>query len=268
MHDIQPPKDERKRGNGIDRRSFIKATLIAGGALLIESAFPVRSRAEERFGIAAVQPPAAFQPNAFIRLAPDGRVTVIVGQAEMGQGVLTSLPQIVADELEVDWNAVSYEHGPAGQAYANPAFGAQITGGSASIKGFFGPLRKSAASVREMLVMAAAQKWNVAPDTCKAMNGTVVHTPTKRVAKYGDLLGDAAKIKPPENPKLKDPKDFKFIGKSVKRLDTPEKVNGTGIFGIDVKVPGMLTATILRSPVIGGKIKSIDDAAAKAVKGV
>lgn len=251
----------------LDRRSFLKATLIAGGTLMFGLQLPTRSRAEERFNL----PESAasdFQPNAFIKIAPNGKATIVVGQAEMGQGVLTSLPMIVADELELDWKDVTFEHGPAGQAYANPSFGAQITGGSASIKGFFLPLRKSAASVREMLVAAAAQKWNVAPDACRAMNGTVVHTPTKRVAKYGDLLADAAKIKPSENPKLKDPKDFKYIGKPVKRLDTPEKVNGTGIFGIDVKVPGMLTATILRSPVIGGKVNSIDDAAAKAVKGV
>ncbi|MEO7674572.1 MAG: molybdopterin cofactor-binding domain-containing protein, partial [Pyrinomonadaceae bacterium] len=139
----------------MDRRSFIKATLIASGALLVEAALPMRSRAEERFGLAAA-PAADFQPNAFIKLAPDGKVTIVVGQAEMGQGVLTSLPQIVADELEVDWNDVDFEHGPAGQAFANPMLGSQITGGSSSVKAFFDPLRKSAASVREMLVSAAA----------------------------------------------------------------------------------------------------------------
>ncbi len=249
----------------IDRRSFIKATLVAGGALVIESALPMRSRAEERFGVEVA---AEFQPNAFIKIASDGKVTIVVGQAEMGQGVLTSLPQIVADELEVEWANVGFEHGPAGKEFANPMLGSQITGGSSSVKAFFGPLRNSAASVREMLVGAAAGQWNVSPDTCRAVNGTVIHTATKRIAKYGDLLAAAAKIMPPANPKLKDPKDFKFIGKSVKRLDTPSKVNGTGIFGIDIKVPRMLSATIFRSPVFGGTIKSIDDTAAKAVKGV
>jgi isoquinoline 1-oxidoreductase beta subunit len=251
----------------LDRRSFIKATLVAGGALVIGTSLPFRSRAEERFNIAA-SATADFQPNAFIRIAPDGKVTVTVGQAEMGQGVLTSLPMIVADELEVDWENVSYEHGPAGKEFANPAFGAQITGGSASVKGFFEPLRKSAASVREMLVAAAAAQWKVAPETLRARNGEVFDPASKRTAKYGTLLAGAAKITPPAAPKLKDPKDFRYIGKSIKRLDSPEKVNGTGIFGIDVKVPGMLTATILRSPVIGGKVKSVDDAKAKAVKGV
>lgn len=251
----------------LDRRSFLKATIVAGGALVISTSLPLRSRAEERFGIAEA-PPANFQPNAFIRIAPDGKVTVTVGQAEMGQGVLTSLPMIVADELEVDWKDVSYEHGPAAKEFANPAFGAQITGGSASVKGFFDPLRKSAATVREMLIGAAAAQWGVAPGTLRARNGEVFDPTSRRTAKYGTLLEAAAKITPPTEPKLKDPKDFRYIGKSIKRLDSPEKVNGSGIFGIDVKVPGMLTATILRSPVLGGKVASVDDAAAKAVKGV
>lgn len=254
--------------SNMDRRSFLKASIVAGGSLLITASFPMRSRAEERFGLTAT-PAADFQPNAFIRIAPDGKVTVIVGQAEMGQGVLTSLPMIVADELEVDWKNVSYEHGPPGREFGNPALGGfQVTGGSSSIKGFFMPLRKAAASTREMLIAAAAQKWNVPAEQCVAANGEVIHKASGKKAKYGDLLADAAKITPSAEPKLKDPKDFKYIGKGAKRLDSPEKVNGSGIFGIDVKVPGMLTATILRSPVIGGKVKSVDDSAAKAVKGV
>jgi isoquinoline 1-oxidoreductase beta subunit len=251
----------------IDRRSFLKATLIAGGALVIGTSLLIRTRAEERFNLPAV-PAADFHPNAFIKIAPDGKVTVVVGQAEMGQGVLTSLPMIVADELEVDWANVGFEHGPPGKEFINPMLGGQITGGSASIKGFFDPLRKAAASVREMLVTAAAQQWGVPAEQCRARNGEVFHPTSRRTAKYGTLLEAAAKITPPTEPKLKDPKDFRYIGKSIKRLDTPEKVNGSGVFGIDVKVPGMLTATLLRSPVIGGKVKSVDDAKAKAVKGV
>jgi isoquinoline 1-oxidoreductase beta subunit len=262
----EEPQADRKAFE-VDRRSFLKASIIGGGALLVAASFPSRSRAEERLGVDATAS-AEFRPNAFIKIAPDGKVTVIVGQAEMGQGVLTSLPMIVADELEVDWKDVSYEHAPPGAAYNNPAFGAQITGGSASVKGFFDPLRKSAAGVREMLVAAAAQQWGVPADQLRARNGEVVHPTSRRTAQYGTLLDAAAKITPPAEPKLKDPKDFRYIGKSVKRLDSPEKVNGAGIFGIDVKVPGMLTATIARSPVIGGKVASVDDTAAKAVKGV
>ncbi|MBL8183008.1 MAG: xanthine dehydrogenase family protein molybdopterin-binding subunit [Blastocatellia bacterium] len=250
-----------------DRRSFLKATLVAGGALVFGISMPTLTRAEEKLGI-PVEPAADFHPNAFIKIAPDGKVTVVVGQAEMGQGVLTSLPMIVADELEVDWKNVTFEHGPPGKEFINPALGGQITGGSASIRGLIGPLRKSAASAREMLVAAAAQQWNVPAAECRALNGEVFHPTSRRTAKYGTLLAAAAKIAPPAEPKLKDAKDFKFIGKSVKRLDTPEKVNGTGIFGMDVKVPGMLTATIMRSPVIGGKVNSFNDTKAKAVKGV
>lgn len=251
----------------IDRRSFLKATIVAGGALVFGVNLPTQTRAAERFNIPDA-PAAGFQPNAFIQIAKDGKVTIVVGQSEMGQGVMTSLPMIVADELEVDWANVSYSHGPADKAFFNPAMGLQATGGSSSVKGFFGPLRKAAAQVREMLVAAAAASWNVSPDACKAENGKVIHTASGKSVAYGELLEAAAKITPSDKPKLKDPKDFKYIGKAVKRLDSPAKVNGTAIFGIDVKVPGMLTATILRSPVIGGKVKSVDDTAAKAIKGV
>lgn len=267
-HNAQSKIENALAETGIDRRSFLKASIVAGGALLVTSSFPVHSRAEERLGVSG-SAPAEFKPNAFIKIAPDGKVTVIVGQAEMGQGVLTSLPMIVADELEVDWDHVAYEHGPPGKEYGNPALGGmQVTGGSASVKGFFDPLRKSAASVREMLISAAAQQWGVPAEQCRARNGEVSHPTSRRTAKYGTLLEAAAKITPPANPKLKDPKDFRYIGKSIKRLDSPEKVNGSGIFGIDVRVPGMLTATIARAPVIGGKVASFDDTAAKAVKGV
>ena len=241
-----------KTKHELDRRSFLKATIVAGGALLVGMSLPTRSRAAERFNL-PTEPAADFQPNAFIKIARDGKVTVTVGQSEMGQGVLTSLPMIVADELEVDWASVSYEQGPAGKAFTNPMMGSQVTGGSSSIKEFFGPLRMSAATVREMLVTAAAESWGVAPETCKAEGGKVIHVASKRIAAYGDLLEAAAKLTPPTAPKLKDPKDFKYIGKAVKRLDTPEKVNGKAVFGLDVKLPGMLTATVLRSPVIGDR---------------
>lgn len=253
--------------NDLDRRSFLKATLVAGGALVFGISVPVRSRSEERLGVPA-EPFAEFRPNAFIKIAPDGKVTVVIGQAEMGQGVLTSLPMIVADELEVDWKNLAWEHGPPGKEFINPALGGQITGGSASIRGLMEPLRKASASARQMLVTAAAQKWGVPAEQCTVSNGEVIHPDKRQRAKYETLLDAAAKVAPPASPKLKDPKDFKFIGKSVKRLDTPEKVNGTAVFGIDVKVPGMLSATVMRSPVIGGGIRSVDDTAAKAIKGV
>ena len=251
----------------LDRRSFLKASIVAGGALMIGFNLESGARAAERYG-AELEPAGDFQPNAFIKIAKDGKVTVTVGQVEMGQGVYTSLPMIVADELEVDWANVTYDVAPADKAFINPAMGMQGTGGSSSVKGLFNPLRKSSAAVREMLVAAAAQSWNVAPDTCKAESGKVVHAASKRSIAYGELLDAAAKLTPPAEPKLKDPKDFKYIGKGMKRLDSPAKVNGSAVFGLDVKVPGMLYATILRCPVIGGKVKAVDDTAAKAVKGV
>lgn len=256
-----------KSNNELDRRSFLKASIVAGGALLVGINLPMASRAEDRFGF-SVEPDADFKPNAFIRIAKDGKVTIVVGQSEMGQGVLTSLPMIVADELEVDWANVSYEQAPANKAFINPVMGMQGTGGSSSVRGLFNPLRKASAQVREMLIGAAAASWGVAADTCKAENGKVLHSASNKSAPYGELLAAAAKITPSDNPTLKDAKDLKYIGKAVKRLDTPAKVDGTAVFGIDVKVPGMLYATILRSPVIGGKVKSVDDSAAKATKGV
>ena len=150
-----------------DRRSFLKASIVAGGALVFGIGLPMRSKAAERFNL-PVEPAVDFHPNAFIKIAKDGRVTVVVGQAEMGQGVLTSLPMIVADELEVEWANVSYESGPADKAFFNPAMGMQGTGGSSSVKGFFNPLRKASAQVREMLIAAAAASWNVSADVCRA----------------------------------------------------------------------------------------------------
>jgi len=253
--------------NNFDRRSFLKASIVAGGSLLLGFSMPNKSRAEERFS-SPTEPPTFIQPNAFIRIDKSGKVTVSIGQSEMGQGILTSLPMIVAEELEVDWKNITYADAGPGQAFINPALGGQITGGSASVKGFFEPLRKTAASVREMLISAAASNWKVSPDTCRAESGKVIHTVTNRSIGYGELLESAAKLTPSATPKLKDPKDFKIIGKNMPRLDTPGKVNGSGVFGIDVKLEGMLTATILRCPFFEGKVKSVDDSKAKAVKGV
>lgn len=255
-------------GTKIDRRLFLKTGLTAGGALLVSVAVPGSSRAMSATAGGDSIAEGDFQPNAYIRIAKDGSLTVIVGQSEMGQGVLTSLAMIVADELGADWSKVSYESGPPDKAFINPLIGSQVTGGSTSVRAFFGPLRKASATVREMLVGAAAQSWNVGADTCTAEGGKVTHATSGRSVGFGELLDAAAKIAPAAEPKLKDPKDFKIIGKSVKRIDTPEKVNGTAEFGIDVKRPGMLFGSVQRSPVPRGTVKSVDDAAAKAIKGV
>lgn len=252
--------------NEVDRRSFLKTGIVAGGALVIGLHVPVGANAK-RWSDGS-ETADTLEPNAFIRISKDGKLTVRIGQAEMGQGVLTSLAMIVADELEIDWSNVSYECVGADPAFNNPLFGFQGTGGSTSVRGFYTPLRKAAASTREMLISAAAAQWGVDAGSCKAASGKVTHDASGKSAAYGELFDAAAKITPPAEPKLKDPKDFKIIGKDAKRLDTPIKTDGTAEFGIDVKLPGMLVAQVLRCPVFGGKPGKIDDTAAKAVNGV
>jgi isoquinoline 1-oxidoreductase beta subunit len=241
----------------ISRRNFIEVSSIAGVGLLIGFRLPPKE---------SLVPGAAAGPveiNAWVRIGIDDVVTLIVNQSEMGQGVLTSYPMILAEELEADWSKVRSE-----LAGADLRFGNQGTGGSSSIRTGYANLRKVGATAREMLISAAAAGWSVDRASCRADNGHVIHTPTKRTISYGKLAEKAATITPPANPPLKDRKDFKLIGKATKRLDTPYKVNGKGVFGIDVKVPGMLVAQVVRSPVVGGKVKSFDATKAKRVPGV
>jgi isoquinoline 1-oxidoreductase beta subunit len=187
----------------------------------------------------------------------------------MGQGTYTSIPMLIAEELEVDLKDVRLEHAPADEKlYANPLLGIQATGNSNAIRGSWQPLRRAGAAARVMLVAAAAKRWNVDPESCGARSGEVLHLPTGRRIKYGELAADAARIPVPEKVALKQPKDFKLIGTPAKRLDAPAKVNGTAVYGIDVRPPGVKIATLAQSPVFGGRVKSVDDAAAKAVKGV
>ena len=188
---------------------------------------------------------------------------------EMGQGTYTSIPMLIAEELEVDLNQVRLEHAPPNEKrYANPLLGVQATGNSNAIRGAWQPLRQAGATARTMLVAAAAKRWNVDPASCRAQNGEVLHPPTGRSIKYGELAADAARMPVPEKVALKRPQDFRLIGTPAKRLDTPAKVNGTAVYGIDVRPPGVKIATLAQSPVFGGRVKSVDDTAAKAVKGV
>jgi isoquinoline 1-oxidoreductase beta subunit len=247
----------------LDRRSFLKTGAAAGGGLLISIYFPAVATAEKD-----TTSPASFTPNAFLRIDTDNRITLIVGQSEMGQGVLTSLPMLIAEELEVDFGSVHFEQAPADKAYFNPSFRAQLTGGSASVRSFYEPLRKAGATAREMLIQAAAQTWNVPVTELKAERGAVIQATSGRRLSYGELAAKAATLAAPPNVRLKDPKDFKLITKSVTRLDTADKVDGAAIFGIDVKLPGMLTAAVLRCPVFGGQVASFDDSKARTVSGV
>ena len=241
------------------RGRFLKATVVAGGALAIGFVLPAAGHLSE-----AAQP---FSPNAFLRIAANGRVTVVCGLSEMGQGVLTAIPMLVAEELDADWTKVRVEQAPVDKAYANPMFGMQATGGSASVRGFWEPMRKAGAAAREMLVAAAAATWKAKPADCRTHKGVVIHRSGRRLS-YGILVARASRLPVPAEPKLKDPKDFAILGHDLKRLDTPPKVNGGAQFGMDVRLPGMLTAVLARPPVPGGKALSFDDSKARAVRGV
>ena len=212
--------------------------------------------------------PASFAPNAFVRIGTDDSVTVIVNKSEMGQGVYTSLPMLLAEELEADWSKIKVESAPVDAAYNHPAFGIQMTGGSTSTASEWERFRKAGATARVMLIAAAAQNWKVDAKGLLAENGFVINPANGQRASFGSLADAAAKIEPPKDVPLKDPKDFKLIGKATRRFDTPAKVNGTAQFGLDVKIPGMLTAVIARSPVFGGKVASFNAESAKAVPGV
>jgi len=248
------------------RREILVAGAAAGGGLLLGWQVDARPRVLAKHVQAT---PPAFAPNAFIRIGRDGRVTLIVAQVEMGQGTFTSMPMLLAEELEVGLDQVRVENAPPDEKlYAIPGLGFQVTGASISVRALYEPLRRAGATARTMLVAAAAQTWNVDPASCQAHRGVVTHTPTGRKLAYGALADKAAKLPVPAPVTLKDPKDFKLIGTPAKRLDTPAKVNGTAQFGIDVRLPGMKIATVVASPVLGGKLVSVDDSKAKAIKGV
>ena len=252
----------------VDRRDFLKAGLAGATGLVIGFYLPGAPDAHGDPADAAAAPAAPAVLNAFIRVAPDESVTIIISKSEMGQGVVTSLSMLAAEELECDWKNVRTEFAPLDKAYVNPLFGMQGTGGSTSVVSSWEPMCKAGATAREMLIAAAAQKWGVAASECHAENGAVIHAATNRRATFGSLAEAAAKLPVPTDVKLKDPGDFHVIGKPIKRLDTPIKVNGRAGFGIDTRRPGMLHAVVLRCPVFGGKVASFDAAQAKAVPGV
>jgi isoquinoline 1-oxidoreductase beta subunit len=210
-----------------------------------------------------------FVPNAFIRIDRSGQIVLTMPYVEMGQGTYTSIPMLIAEELEVDLKQVQLEHAPPNEKlYKNPLLGVQATGNSNAIRGAWQPLREAGAVARALLVAAAAKRWNVDPASCRAQSGEVLHPRTGKRSLYGELAADAARLPIPENVVLKPPQDFKLIGTPAKRLDLPAKLNGTAIYGIDVRPPGVKIATLAQSPVFGGRVKSVDDTAARAVKGV
>jgi CO/xanthine dehydrogenase Mo-binding subunit len=252
----------------VSRRDFVVAIATAGGGLLLGCRVDGR-RSLAGSAETAGSAPAAFAPNAFVRIGTDGRITLIMNQVEMGQGMFTSMPMLIAEELEVGLDQVALEHAPPDdKLYGNPLVGFQMTGASSSVRMMFQPLRRAGAMARTMLVAAAAQSWGVDPGSCRAEKGVVTHVPTGRTLAYGALADKAAKLPVPQQVTLKDPKDFRLIGTPAKRLDTPDKVNGKAQYGIDVRLPGMKIATVAASPVVGGKVAGLDESKALAIKGV
>jgi isoquinoline 1-oxidoreductase subunit beta len=248
--------------SGLSRRGFLQAGAAAGGGLMLSLNLP--------FAAGDAEAADVFAPNAFIRIEPSGQVVLTMPYVEMGQGTYTSIPMLIAEELEVDLKQVRLEHAPPNEKlYGNPLIGGiQATGNSNAIRAAWQPLRQAGATARTMLIAVAAKRWKVDPATCRAQSGEVLHPPTRRSIKYGELVAVAARMPVPESVVLKRREDFKLIGTPAKRLDTPAKVNGTAVYGIDVRPPGVKIATLAQSPVFGGRVKNVDDAAAKAVKGV
>src|SRR5262249_31361826 len=266
-----PNKRKRKMGSRdwttksstFNRRDFLATGARGGAALIIGFYLPWESAAK-----AEPQDQERALPNPFntwIRINQQGQVTLIVEKSEMGQGVMTSLPMILADELEVEWSRVRVEQAP-----TNPKIYSHGTGGSGSVLDSYLPLRQAAAAAREMLIATAAQRWSVPPETCRAERGGVIHGPRKNRLEYSELVEAAAKLPIPDFKKvpLKNPTDFNIVGRSIPRVDVPAKVNGTAEYGIDVQVPEMLYAVVARCPTFGGRVARFDDAKAKAIPGV
>lgn len=243
------------------RRSFLKASGAAASGLVLGFYVPPRGP-KGRYLHAA----ETFVPNAFLRISPDDVVTVIVNQSEMGQGVYTSLPMLIAEELDADWKSVRVEPAPAAPEYAHFGFGIQMTGGSSSVRSSWQPFRSAGATARALLVEAAAEAWSVGEKTLRTENGYVIGD--GRRASYGELATRAATLPVPENVPLKDPKDFRLIGTNVKRTEGESKVNGRAEFSMDVTLPGMLTAVVAHPPVCGGSVKRFDATKAEGMPGV
>jgi isoquinoline 1-oxidoreductase beta subunit len=245
----------------LSRREFLKASAAAGGGMILGFNLPLVLGEAAQSG--------SFSPNAFIRIGSDGGVVLTMPYVEMGQGTYTSIPMLIAEELDVSLKQVRLEHAPPNEKlYANPLLGVQATGNSNAMRGAWKPLREAGAAARAMLVAAAAKRWGVDAKSCRAQDGELIHVPTGRRLNYGELAAEAATMPVPANVTLKSPEDFKLIGTPAKRLDAPSKVNGTAVYGIDARPTGVKIATLAQSPVFGGRVKKLDDAAAKAVKGV
>lgn len=249
------------RNPAISRRSFLKLTGFTLAVSVTPLGYEILNASEKK-------DPIPFTPNVWVQITSDNRVTLTIGNSEMGQGALTAQAMILADELEADWKLVKIQQGPAADALRNPVLGAQITVASASVRGFYEPLRKAGAAARAMLVKAAAETWNVPETECQAVLGKVKHEKSKRSLTYGQLCEKAAKLEVPKDPPLKKEEEFRYMGKPMPRFDVPDKVNGKAIYGLDVSMRDLLYAVIARPPAYGAKVISFDPKGAEQVKGV
>jgi isoquinoline 1-oxidoreductase subunit beta len=238
----------------LSRREFVTAGIAAGAGLVIGFYLPHKSSSGNV---------DSFSPNAYLRITPDNKVTIVVARSEMGQGVRTALPMILAEELEADWKQIAIE-----QAGASTLFGDQTTGGSASIRTTWDPMRKAGAAAREMLISAAALTWKVPRSRCTAENGHIKYTATNRILSYGELASKAATLPVPTDVTLKQSKDYKIVGQRLPRVDSPDKVTGDAVFGIDYRMPGMKLAVLSRCPTIAGKVSAFDDQESRKISGV
>ena len=247
----------------VSRRDFLRTSAITGGGLVIAFVVPGAGRFAFAQAAAANKLPP---PNAFLRVGSDDTITILIAHSEMGQGIWTTLPMLIAEELDADWDTIKVEHAAAAPVYAHTVFGMQMTGGSSTTWSEFDRYRQAGALARVLLVQAAAKRFGVRPGAIRTENGQVIAG--SRRARYGELAEAAGKLQAPRSVTLKDPKEWKIIGKPTRRLDTPEKITGRAQFGIDVQLPGLLTAVVARAPVFGGMVKSFDPSKAKAVQGV
>jgi len=251
----------------LSRRAALQSCVVGG--LVLAFQWPLHAAPVNEPERSPDHPDSQFVPNAFIRIDESGKTTLVIPQAEMGQGVYTAIAMILAEELDADLAQVVLEHAPpSDKLYGNPIFGVQVTGNSNSIRAFWDKLRNAGAAARTMLIAAAAAQWQVDAASCSSSNGKITHAASNRTLTYGELADVAGKLPVPEKPKLKNPNDFTLIGKPLKRFDTPNKSDGKTIYGIDVIVPDMKFATLAQCPVLGGKVRHVDAGAAKKLPGV
>ena len=250
--------------SGVSRREFLFRAAFAGGGLLLTCCVAPEAALASVGG----EPPKTIPLNAWLKIGTDDSVTILVSQAEMGQGIATTLPAVLAEELGADWSRVRFEDSATDPAYRNPRLNWQFTGNSESTTSFFDLMRQMGASAREMLKTAAAQQWNVDPSACHTESGKVIHTKTHRRARFGDLVEAAAKLTPPANPRLKSDKDWLLLGKPLPRVENPAKIDGSAVFGMDFTLPGLAYAAVRQCPVFGGDVASFDRSSIAGFPGV